>query len=66
LLSLAKLTALASGSGSDQVDSVLSRLDHAMSVVVAQEQLPKPVLEANGFDPRSMRVMSPRELIEVK
>jgi hypothetical protein len=37
-----------------------------MSVVVAQEQLPKPVLEANGFDPRSMRVMSPRELIEVK
>jgi hypothetical protein len=65
-LSLAKLTALASGSPSEQVESVLARLDHAASVVIAQEQLPKTVLEAHGFDAKKMRVMSPRELIEVR
>jgi hypothetical protein len=47
------------------VESVLTRLDHAASVVIAQEQLPKIVLEAHGFDAKKMRVMSPRELIEV-
>ena len=66
LLSLAKLTALASGSSGDQLEPVLSRIDHAMSVVVAQEQVPKAVLEQNGFEPRTMRVMSARELIEVQ
>lgn len=65
MLSLAKLTVLASGPRSDQVESVLTRLDHAASVVIAQEQLPKIVLEAHGFDAKKMRVMSPRELIEV-
>ena len=65
-MSLAKLTALASGSSGDQLEPVLSRIDHAMSVVVAQEQVPKAVLEQNGFEPRTMRVMSARELIEVQ
>ena len=65
MLSLAKLTALASGSSNDQLEPVLSRIEHAMSVVVAQQQVPKQVLEQNGLDPKTMRVMSPRELIEV-
>ena len=66
LLSLAKLSALASGSDSDSLDPVLSRIDDAMSVVVAQEQLPKPVLRDSGLTSKIMRVLSPREIIEVK
>ena len=66
MLSLAKLTALASGRSSDELDPVLSRLDDAMSVVVAQEQLPKNVMRVNGWlDSKIVRVMSARELIEV-
>lgn len=63
--SLAKLSALASGAEMNEMDSKLSRIDEAMTVVVAQEQLPKPVLDAFGFDPRNMRVMSAVELIEL-
>jgi hypothetical protein len=36
LLSLAKLTALASGQRADDLEPVLTQLDHAMAVVVAQ------------------------------
>ncbi len=63
-LSLAKLAALASGPGSQTEEKVAS-VEQEMCLVAAQEQLPTSVLSQFGFDRDSMRVLSPREMIEL-
>jgi len=63
-LSLAKLTALAC---EDDVlkATQLAKIEQEMCLVAAQEQLPTQVLGQFGFDRENMRVLSPREMIEL-
>ena len=63
-LSLAKLAALASDP-SDAKDDKIAEVDQEMCLVAAQEQLPTSVLSQFGFDRESMRVLTPREMIEL-
>ena len=43
----------------------MDELDTLLNVVTAQEQLPRSVLDAYGFDADTMRVFTPRELLEL-
>ena len=63
-LSLAKLAALASRPG-PQTEEKIASVEQEMCLVAAQEQLPTSVLSQFGFDRESMRVLSPREMIEL-
>jgi len=63
-LSLAKLSALACDD-EDIKAQQLGMVDQEMCLVAAQEQLPTQVLGQFGFDRESMRVLSPREMIEL-
>jgi len=75
MLSLAKLSALAS---EEPEESALSSAERQLEVVLAQEQLPKSLLSAHGLldeegrkknvaeEASKVRVLSPRELIEVR
>jgi len=64
-LSLAKLAILASDVPDQELQSQLDVVEQDMSLVAAQEQLPSSVLGQFGFDRESMRVLSPREMIEL-
>ncbi len=64
-LSLAKLAALASDEADEHIAEAVEALDKQAAVVTAQEQLPKAVLDEYGFDRETMRVFTPRELIEL-
>jgi len=63
-LSLAKLTALACEDSETRAQQ-LAMVDQEMCLVAAQEQLPTQVLGQFGFDRENMRVLSPREMIEL-
>merc|ERR1719347_2495890 len=63
-LSLAKLTALACDDDETR-ERQLAMVEQEMCLVAAQEQLPTQVLGQFGFDRDSMRVLSPREMIEL-
>jgi len=63
-LSLAKLTALACDDDETR-GRQLAMVEQEMCLVAAQEQLPTQVLGQFGFDRDSMRVLSPREMIEL-
>ena len=63
-MSLAKLSALAADEN-EASDDLINTVEHHLSVITAQEQLPKSVREAFNFDKETMRVLTPRELIEV-
>ena len=65
MLSLAKLSALASEEDEEQVTGVLDNIEHQMNVIETQEQLPNAILEGLGFERETMRALTPRELIEV-
>ena len=65
MLSLAKLSALASEEDEEQVTRVLDNIEHQMNVIETQEQLPNAILEGLGFERKTMRALTPRELIEV-
>ena len=62
-LSLAKLAALAGDD--DEREERVAGVDQEMCLVAAQEQLPTSVLSQFGFDRESMRVLTPREMIEL-
>jgi len=62
-LSLAKLSLLA-GEGEEE-GGALGHVEKELSLVAAQEQLPDTVLGHYGFDKEAMRVLSPREMIEL-
>jgi len=63
-LSLAKLTALACEDSETRAQQ-LAVVEQEMCLVAAQEQLPTQVLGQFGFDRENMRVLSPREMIEL-
>jgi len=63
-LSLAKLTAMACDDKETR-DKQLALVEQEMCLVAAQEQLPTQVLGQFGFDRENMRVLSPREMIEL-
>jgi len=67
MLSLAKLSALASDEPDERVESSLKILNSELSVISAQEDLPKCVLDSvdAGNDASKMKVLSPRDLIEL-
>ncbi len=73
MLSLAKLSALASGDDEVEpsemsgaaVSALVERVEHGLSTVAAQEQLPTAAIEAVGEKRDTMRVLTPREIIEV-
>jgi hypothetical protein len=66
MLALAKLSALASDEQDEHIAEAVDSLEHHTNVVTAQEQLPKCILEEYGFEKEAMRVLTPRELIEVQ
>ena len=68
MLSIAKLSNLCANTtdGENNADEALNLIDHEMNLINAQEQLPKSILEAYGFDSSDqMKVLSPRQLIEL-
>ncbi len=75
MLSLAKLSALASGGDNDDdeamdcgdsvVSNILDSVQDQLNIVTAQEQLPSSILEKMGINKESMKVLTPREIIEV-
>ena len=68
MLSIAKLSNLCANTtdGENSADEALNLIDHEMNLINAQEQLPKSILEAYGFDSSDqMKVLSPRQLIEL-
>lgn len=66
MLSLAKLSALASGESDSLIAREVEEIEHQMNVLTAQEQLPAHVLDEYGFEKDNMRVLTPREIIEVR
>ena len=64
MLSIAKLANLCADDDKNQNDS-LNTIDHEMNIISAQEQLPRSILEAYGFESDAMKVLSPRHLIEL-
>jgi len=61
-LSLAKLSLL----GADHEDQhLLQQIDQELMLVQSQEQIPRGVIEQFGLDATTMRVLSPREMIEM-
>jgi len=78
MLSMAKLSALASDGDDDITAPILDSVEHQLITVAAQEQMPRLVLTAHGLldegsgqvegppdDPAKVKVFTPRELIEV-
>ncbi|QQP50536.1 Uncharacterized protein FKW44_011564 [Caligus rogercresseyi] len=65
MLSLSKLTALASDEPEDLVKPFIEDIEQELTISLAQEQLPKSVLEAFNLSRESMNVLSPKELIEL-
>lgn len=65
LLSLAKLSALASDQPPESIEMELAGIEHDLNVIAAQERLPKTLMDNFGFDPTDMRPLNPRELIEL-
>ena len=64
MLSIAKLANLCADDDKNENDS-LNMIDHEMNIISAQEQLPRSILEAYGFESDAMKVLSPRHLIEL-
>ncbi|KAH9503066.1 hypothetical protein Btru_075897 [Bulinus truncatus] len=66
LLSLSKLSALASEEGDDEIlQENIEAINEELGLVLHQEALPEEVLHNVGMDPKNMRVMSPEELIQL-
>ena len=71
MLSLSKLSALASGEDDEDAtenaatSALLDSVEHQLNTVAAQEQLPSSALEAIGLDRETMRVLTPREILEL-
>ena len=75
MLSLAKLSNLCADTNEDEMsgkeekdlNDALHLIDHEMNIITAQEQLPKSILDAYGFESADqMKVLGPRHLIEVR
>ncbi|CAH1791718.1 unnamed protein product [Owenia fusiformis] len=65
LLSLGKLAALASDEPPPSVQDEIEGLNDELELILHQEMLPETVVQGLGMDPEDMRVLPPKELIEV-
>lgn len=65
MLSLSKLSVLASDEPDNVIGKKLDELESHLDIVRAQQKLPQSVVEQYGFDEETMRVLTPREIIEV-
>ena len=65
LLSIAKLSVLASDEPPEAADIELRGIEYDLNIISAQEQLPKCILESYGMSPKDMRPLTARELIEL-
>jgi len=65
LLSLSKLSALASYESDDSIQDNIEAINDELDMIIHQEQLPPQTIENLGMDPNNMRVFSPQELIEL-
>lgn len=63
ILSLAKLALLASDKPEDRIQDRIKTIDHELTLIAYQDDIPVQVLEAYGYDTTKMRVLTPRELI---
>lgn len=65
MLSLAKLSLLASNEADHAEESKLNELDSELELVAHQEDLPEQVLVAYGYDVSKLGVLTAAELIKV-
>ena len=68
MLSIAKLSNLCAETNDveNDMEDKLNLIDHEMNIITAQEQLPKSILDAYGFESSGrMKVLGPRHLIEL-
>jgi len=64
-LSLSKLAVLASDASDEDLSTAIENIEAESNLILAQEQLPRAVLDSFGFDRGNMRVFTPREMIEM-
>ena len=65
MLSLAKLSLLASDEQANKVDEGIQALNTQLDLVTYQEELPESVLLSYGYDTERLRVLTPAEIIKV-
>lgn len=65
LLSLSKLSALATDEPSEELDLTVGAINEELTLIQLQEDLPPTTLEDMGMDPKNMRVLAPTELIRL-
>lgn len=65
LLSLSKLAALTSNESPEIKDVQLTAINMEQDLILYQETLPQNVIKAFDLDPDRMRVLTPKELIEM-
>ncbi|ESO92060.1 hypothetical protein LOTGIDRAFT_233315 [Lottia gigantea] len=65
LLSLSKLTALASDNQSPDMKERMDEIDDQLDLILHQEQLPPDSLQHLGMDTNNMSVLKPQEIIEL-
>uniref|UniRef100_T1J954 Nucleoporin Nup133/Nup155-like C-terminal domain-containing protein n=1 Tax=Strigamia maritima TaxID=126957 RepID=T1J954_STRMM len=65
LLSLSKLTTLVSDQDKKLKDIKIAALNREQELILHQENLPSVVVENFGYDSDNMKVMTPKELIEL-
>ena len=65
MLSLAKLSALASEEADDSISTSIDEIETHLHVIKAQEKLPNEALQKLQMKKETMKVMTPREIIEV-
>ncbi|XP_067140636.1 nuclear pore complex protein Nup133 [Centruroides vittatus] len=65
LLSLSKLAALTSNESPDIKDVQLAAINMDQDLILYQETLPQNVIKAFDLDPDRMRVLTPKELLEM-
>ena len=65
LLSIAKLSMLASDEPAEATDIALNTIEYDLNLIIAQEQLSAAILESNGIDPQNTKPLNARQLIEL-
>lgn len=65
MLSLAKLSLLASDEKEHVIEDISNEIDSELELVAHQEDLPENVLVSYGYDVTRLGVLTPQELIKV-
>jgi len=65
MISLSKLSLLASGEDSNLIEDKLNELDQELELICYQEDIPSATLAAHGYPITKMGVLTPPEIIKV-